>query len=57
MKVNYQSDEKPDKTVSKNYFRKLLSAHLFTTSLPSLSNFEQFLGYTAILNYSKDSNM
>ena len=58
MKINYQTDEKPDKTVPKNYLRKVWSArHFVTVSLLSLDNLEQFLGHTAIMNPSKHLNM
>ena len=47
---NFQADEKHGKTVSKNYFSKLLSVRpLFTVNLPSLDNLAQFLGHTAIM--------
>ena len=38
-KINYQTDEKPDKTYSKNYFSKLPSARrIFTVNLQYLDN-------------------
>ena len=41
--MNYQRFEKPDKTASKNYFRKLLGARpLFTVILLSLDNLAPF---------------
>ena len=55
-KINYQTNEGPDKTASKNYFRKLPSPRpIFTVSLPSSDNLVHFLGHTAIMtpfNYS-----
>ena len=50
-KINYQTNEKPDKTVSINYFKKLPSARpLFVISLPCLDNLAHFLGHIAFLN-------
>ena len=50
-KIHYQTNEKPDKTVSINYFRKLPSARPpFTVSLPSFDNLAHFFGHTAFLN-------
>ena len=38
-KIHHQTNEKPDKTVSINYFNKLPSARpLFTVCLPCLDN-------------------
>ena len=57
-KINHQTDETPDKTVSKNYFSKLLSTcPLFTVILPSSDNLVQFLGHMTIMNPFKYSNM
>ena len=57
-KINYQNDEKPDKTVPKNYMSKVLNARPFVTlSLPFLDNLGQFLGHTAIMNPFEHSNM
>ena len=54
----YLTDEKPDQTVSKIYFRKLQSARpLFTVSLPCLDNIVNFVGHTAIMNTFKRSIM
>ena len=56
--MNYHTDKKLDKTVSKNYISKLLSPRpLFTVHLPSLDNLIHFLGHTAIMNPFKCSNM
>ena len=45
-KIHYQTNEKPDKTVSINYFSKLPSARPhFTVSLPCLDNLTHFSGY------------
>ena len=50
-KINYQTNKKPDKTASKNYFKKLLSARpIFTVSSPSSDNLAHLLGHTAIMN-------
>ena len=56
--MNYQTNEKPDKTIWKNKFRKLLNARpLFTVSLPPLDNLAYFLGHTAVMNTLKYSFM
>ena len=50
-KINYQTNEKPDKTASKAYFRKLLNERpLFNVNLSSLDNLVHFLGHIAINN-------
>ena len=57
-KISFQTDEKPDKSVSKNYFSKLVSARpLFTTNLPFLDNLVDSLGHRAIMTPLKYSNM
>ena len=56
--LNYQTAEKRDKTVSKNYFSKLPSARpLFTVSLPFLDSLAHFLGHTAVMSLFKHSNV
>ena len=53
-KINHQTHKKSDKTGSKNYLRKLLSARpFFTVSLPSSDSLVHFLGHTVIMNPSK----
>ena len=55
-KINCQTNEKPDKTIWKNYFMKLLNARpLFTVSLPSLDSLAHLLGHMAIMNTCKFS--
>ena len=50
-KIHYQTNEKPDKTVSINYFSKLPSARPhFTVSLPCLDNLTHFWSHMAFLN-------
>ena len=57
-KINYQTDEKPDKTVPKSYLREVPSARPFVTvSLPSLDNLGQFLGNTAKMDPFQYLNM
>ena len=57
-KISFKTEETPDETVSRNYFRKLLSFHpFFTVSLPSSDNLVHFLGHTAIMNPFKFSNL
>ena len=57
-KISHQTNEKPNKTASKNYFRKLLSARpLFTVSLPPSDNLVHVLGHTATMNLFKYSVM
>ena len=54
----YQTNEKPNKTALKNYFRKLLSARsLFTVSLPPSDNLVHLLCHTGTMNLFKYSIM
>ena len=56
--MNYQTIEKPDKTASKNYFRKLPNARpLFNVCLPTLDNLAHFLGHMAKIDPFKYSIM
>ena len=49
-KIHCQTNEKPDKTVSINYFSKLPSFRpLFAVSLPCLDKLTHFSGHMAFL--------
>ena len=56
--MNFQTDEKSNKMVSKIYLRKLLSAHFpFAINLPSLDTLAHFLGHAAVMTPLKHSNI
>ena len=55
-KINYQTNEKPDKTTSKNYFKKQLGARpLLSVNLQPSDNLTHFIDRTTLMNPLKYS--